>query len=119
MELREVMEQQVFAVAGNTVDPEKFAAKIKSGLLEQGYTAYGVGKELGSFNDVPEEIDVIDLCIRADRGLELLKAYRGTAKCVVVQPGAESPELLAWMEEQGVPYLQGCLLVGVRTYPRG
>lgn len=119
MELREVMDQQVFAVAGNTTDGEKYAAKIKAGLLERRYTAYGVGKELASFNDVPGEIDVIDLCIRADRGLALLKESRKAVKCVVVQPGAESPELLEWLEEQGVPYLQGCLLVGMERYPRG
>ena len=46
MELKEIMNQQVFAVAGNTQNPEKFAAKIKSGLTRQGYTAYGIGKEL-------------------------------------------------------------------------
>lgn len=118
MTLQEVMTQQVFAVAGDTCKAEKFAAKIKAGLLEKGYTAYGVGKELASFDDVPEEIDVIDLCIRADRGLALLKNTNKKCRCVVVQPGAESPELLSWLEQEKIPYLQSCLLVGMEQYPR-
>lgn len=118
MTLQEVMAQQVYAVAGDTLNPDKFAAKIKRDLLEAGYTAYGVGKELASFNDVPGNVDILDLCLRADRGLALLKENRKPFRCVVIQPGAESPELLAWLEENQVPYLQGCLLVGLEKYPR-
>ena len=118
MELKEIMSQQVFAVAGNTQNEEKFAARIKNGLIAQGYTVYGVGKELASFNDIPEEIDIIDLCIRPEAGLALLRENRKPCKCVVLQPGAESPELMAWLEEQHIPYVQNCLLVGMRTYPR-
>ncbi len=118
MELKEVMDQQVFAVAGDTQNPEKYAAKIKSGLLAQGYTAYGVGKELASFNDIPGEIDIIDLCIRPDRGLTLMKENLKAVRCVVLQPGADSPELLEWLAAENIPYLQSCLLVGMRTYPR-
>ena len=118
MNLQEVMSQQVYAVIGDTVNLEKFAAKIKTGLQEQGYTAYGVGKELSSLNEIPEEIDIIDLCARAEKSLELLKENRKPFKCVVVQPGADSPELLGWLEEQKIPYIQNCLLVGMKTYPR-
>lgn len=118
MELKEIMDQQVFAVAGNTQNPEKFAAKIKSGLTRQGYTTYGVGKELASLNDVPGDVDIIDLCIRPEEGLRLLQENQKPCKCVVLQPGAESPELIAWLEEHQVPYVQNCLLVGMETYPR-
>ena len=118
MTLQDVMNRQVYAVAGDTRNPEKFAARIKTGLQEQGYTAYGVGKELASFDEIPENIDVIDLCIRADRGLELLKTTKKSYKAVVVQPGAESPELLAWLTEQQIPFLQDCLLIGMEQYPR-
>ena len=118
MTLKEIMDQQVYAVAGDTSNPEKYAAKIKAGLQKNGYTAYGVGKELESFDQIPEEIDIIDLCVRADRGLELMKHTAKKCKCVVIQPGASSPELLDWLEKQKIPYLQGCLLVGMQEYPR-
>ncbi len=119
MTLEEVMAQQVFAIAGSTTNLEKPAGEIKAGLQAHGRTAYGVGKELGSFNDIPEEIDIIDLCIRADRGLELMKENRKSFKCVVVQPGAGSPELLQWMDQHHIPYLEDCLLVGMRRYYDG
>lgn len=118
MNLQEVMSQQVYAVIGNTENPEKFAAKIKARLLEQGYTAYGIGKQLSSLNAIPEEIDIIDLCARAETSLQLLKECQKPCKCVVIQPGAESPELLSWLETQNIPYLQSCLLDGMATYPR-
>ena len=118
MDLKEIMNQQNFAVVGDTTNSEKYAAKIKSGLAERGYTAYGVGKELASINDVPGDIDIIDLCIRADKGLELMKENKKTFKCVVIQPGAESPELLDWLGKNSVPYIEGCLLVGMSLYSR-
>lgn len=118
MELKDIMNQQVFAVAGDTLKAEKFAARIKTGLTEQGYTAYGVGKELASFNDVPADIDIIDLCIRPEEGLRLLKESRKPCKCVVLQPGADSPALTRWLEENQVPYVRNCLLIGMQTYPR-
>ena len=116
MELKEIMDQNVFAVVGNTLDEEKYACKIKKAMLEHGYTVYAVGKELASINDVPEEIDVIDLCIHPVKGLALIKECRKSFKCIVIQPGAESPELLQYLDEQKLPYIQGCLLVGLREY---
>ncbi|MEA4814259.1 MAG: CoA-binding protein [Oscillospiraceae bacterium] len=118
MDLKEIMNQKNFVVVGDTTNSEKYAAKIKNGLAEKGYTAYGVGKELASINDVPGDIDIIDLCIRADKGLELVKENKKMFKCVVIQPGAESPELLDWLSKNSVPYIQGCLLVGMSLYSR-
>ena len=118
MDLREIMCQQTFAVVGNTLNQEKYAAKIKEGLLSQGYTVYAVGAELPSLNNIPEDIDIIDLCIRPDRGLALLRENRKPFRCIVLQPGADSPELLRWLEEQHLPYIHGCRLVGMRLYPR-
>ena len=118
MDLQEIMSQQVFAVVGDTLNEDKYACKIKTGLEAQGYTAYGVGKELASLNDVPEAVDIIDLCIRPSRGLELLQENRKPFRCVVLQPGADSPELIQWLEDQHIPYIHGCLLVGMRLYPR-
>ncbi len=116
MELQEIMRQRVFAVVGNTLDSEKYAYKIKQGMIEKGYTVYAVGKELPSLNDVPEEIDIIDLCIHPAKGLELMRECKKSFKCIVLQPGAESAELVAYLEEKGMPYINGCLLVGMRLF---
>lgn len=118
MELKEIMQQQNFAVLGDTLNEDKYACTIKNGLIKKGYTAYGVGKELKSINDIEGEIDVIDMCINPVKGLKLLKECEKEFKMVVVQPGAGSEELTAYMDEKGIPYMDGCLLVGLSLYAR-
>ena len=118
MDLEQIMQMNTFVVAGDTLNPEKYAYRIKHGLLEQGYTVYSVGKELGSLNEVPEDAQILDLCINPAKGLKLLQESQRTYRCVVIQPGAGSPEILAYLEEHRQPYLEGCLLVGMRLYPR-
>jgi len=116
MELQEIMQQRSFVVVGDTISEEKYAHKIKQGLIAKGYTVYCVGKELASINDVPGEIDIIDLCIHPAKGIELLRACEKPFKCIVIQPGAESEEILRYLDEKGLPYLEGCLLVGLSLY---
>jgi len=101
---------------GDTLNPEKYAYKIKQGLLEHGYTVHAVGKELASFNDIPGEIDIIDLCINPVKGLALIKECKKSFKCIVIQPGAESEELLSYLNEKNLPYIEGCVLVGLSLY---
>jgi predicted CoA-binding protein len=116
MDLNEIMQQKNFVVVGDTVKTTKYAAKIKNGLLEKGYTVASVGKELKSINDVAFDIDIIDLCINANEGLRLLKENKKKFKCIVIQPGADNDELLSWLNEQQIPYIQGCLLLGLAAY---
>ena len=112
------MEQKSFAIAGDTQNPQKYAAKIKNAMLEAGYKVFSVGKELSSFNEIQDEIDIIDLCINAKRGLELVKDCKKSFKCIVIQPGAESDELLEFLDSNKIPYIQGCLLVGLSVYKK-
>lgn len=116
MELKWVMEQKSFVIVGDTLNEGKFACRIKHAMLEEGYEVQCVGSELASVNDVEGEIDVIDLCIRADRGLALMKECEKSFKGVVIQPGAQSAELISWLEEREIPYIESCLLVGLRQY---
>ena len=118
MELKEIMQQRSFAVVGDTLNEEKTAYEIKEKLLQRGYTVYPVGKELASLNDVPDEIDIIDLCIHPAKGLKLLQENQKDYKCIVLQPGAADEALLAYLKEHQMPYLEGCLLVGMSLYPR-
>ena len=118
MDLKEVMSQQTFAVLGDTLNEEKYACRIKKEMLAAGYTVYAVGKELTSLNDIPDQIDIIDLCIHPAKGLRLLQENQKPFQCIVIQPGAESEELLAWLQANHLPYLQGCLLKGLAAYPR-
>lgn len=116
MELAQVMEQQSFVVAGDTLNEEKYAAKIKRAMPEHGYQAQCVGKELPPLNDVSGEIDIVDLRTRADRGLELLQNCGKPFKSVVIQPGAASEELAQYLQAHQIPYIDGCLLLGLKRY---
>lgn len=118
MDLKEVMQQRNFVVVGDTLNEEKYAHKIKKGLQEKGYQAQAVGKELASINDVEGDIDVIDLCINPVKGLQLIKENEKPFKCIVIQPGAESEPLKDYLNENNLPYIEGCILVGLRLYAK-
>ena len=118
MNLKEIMAEKVFAVLGDTLNSKKYAYKIKNGLIDHGYTTYSVGKELQSLNDIDEEIDIIDLCINPVKGLALLQECRKTFKCIVIQPGAESDDLMQYLDENKMPYINGCILVGLSLYSK-
>lgn len=85
-------------------------------MLEQGCQVQCVGKQLPSLNEVSGEIGVVDLCIRADRGLELLQNCEKPFKSVVIQPGASSKEPVQYLQNHQIPYIDGCLLLGLKLY---
>lgn len=118
MDLKDVMQQRCFAVVGDTLHEEKTAYQIKKGMQERGYTVYPVGKELASLNDIPEEIDVIDLCIHPSKGLRLLQECQKKFQMIVLQPGSADDTLRAYLDQNHLPYLDGCLLVGMSLYPK-
>lgn len=118
MTLDKVMKLDNFVVVGNTILEDKYAYKIKHELISAGYQVECVGKELDSINDVKAEIDVLDLCINPVVGIKLLKENKKKIKTVVIQPGAESDEIINFLKENNIDYLEGCLLVGLRLYKK-
>lgn len=116
MQLKDIMKEKNFAVLGNTIDESTYAYKIKEGLISKGCTVYAVGKELKSLNDIEGDIDVIDLCINAHKGLELLKECKKPFKTIVIQPGASNEQLIQYLIDNKIDYIDGCLLVGIKLY---
>jgi len=116
MELEQVMRQRSFVIVGDTLNEAKFACRIKHAMIQHGYEVQCVGKELASINDTVGEIDIIDLCIRPEKGLELLRTCEKPYKSVVLQPGAGSDEIRQYLEEHQIPFIDGCLLVGLSRY---
>jgi predicted CoA-binding protein len=116
MNLKETMQQKTFVIVGDTLNKEKYAYKIKQRMIEAGYTVYCVGKELTSINEVPVKIDVIDLCINPIKGLQLIQECNKNFQNIVIQPGAESEDLLKFLIEKNAPYIESCLLVGLNRY---
>jgi predicted CoA-binding protein len=116
MDLQETMKEKVFVVVGNTINEEKYAYMIKQRLLSKGYTVYSVPEDYKSINDIKEEIDVIDLCIHPAKGIKLIKECKKDYKNIVIQPGAESEEILNYLRENNKPFTESCLLVGISLY---
>lgn len=116
MDLRDIMQEKRFAVLGDTLNEAKYASIIKQAMLDRGYTVYAVGKELASLNDIEDKIDIIDLCINPIKGLQLIKECTKSFKCIVIQPGASNEEMLQYFKDNNIPYLDACLLVGLKLY---
>ena len=116
MDLSQIMQQQSFVIVGDTLNEEKYAYKIKHAMLAHGYTVQCVGKELISINDASGEIDIVDLCIHPDKGLKILRECKNPFKGIVIQPGASNESLLQYLKDNKIPYIDGCLLVGLKLY---
>jgi len=116
MDLKEVMNKKSFVIVGDTLSEEKFAYKIKHRMIENGYEVYCVGKELTSINQVPIDIDIIDLCINPVKGLIFMLECTKPFQCVVIQPGAQGDELKSYLSEKNIPYIENCLLIGLDKY---
>lgn len=114
--LEDVMKFKNIVVVGNTLNEEKYAYKIKVELINNNYNVLAVGKELKSINDVNFDIDVLDLCINPNVGLELLKENKKAIKVVVIQPGAESEEIIKFLNDNNIEFLEACLLIGLKLY---
>lgn len=114
MTIQEILKYQNFAIIGDTLNEQKFAYKIKHAMKQNGYTVHCVGKELNSLNDIEANIDIIDLCIHPAKGLKLIQESKKTYKHIIIQPGAESEELLQYLQANHIPYIQDCLWLGLQ-----
>ena len=118
MNLQEIMQYNNFTVLGNTENPEKYAYKIKEELIQKGYTVACVDKQFKSINDVPFDIDVLDICMNPAKACKLIEETTKKIKATIIQPGAESEELKNLLSNKQIPYIEGCALVGLRLYAK-
>ena len=118
MDLKEIMQFNHFVVVGDTINPDKYAYKIKQELIKNNYKVESIGKELKSINEVTFDIECLDLCIHPAKGIQLLKENKKDIKAVVIQPGAESEEIINYLKDNNINYIEGCLLVGLRLYKK-
>lgn len=96
----QLMSFKRFVVLGNTINPEKYAYKIKNALADAGYFV----------SDVPTDCDVVVLCINPIRGLEILKENAFSYQGVIIQPGAGSEEIYRFLHEKKKPFVNDCCL---------
>jgi len=122
------MSQPTVAILGASADRSKFGNKSVRAHLQQGYTVYPVNPKGGtieglpvfrSLSDVPNgRLDRISCYLPPSVGLDLMEeiAARGCGE-LFLNPGSESPELVAKAEDLGLKPILACSIVDVGLHP--
>lgn len=121
MDIKVLIKEKNWVVIGDVSNESKYAYKILNKFKEKGYTVSGVHPKGGegvfkSIKEVPHKIDAIDLCINSKLGIEYIKEAKSLGiKNVLVQPGAESEEILTYCRENNINVIENCALVQLRS----
>lgn len=123
MNIRQLFDYKNWVVVGKTSDNSKYAYKILNSLKSADFNVCSVNPKDTSntsykfLKDVPYKIDVIDLCINPSLGIEIIKeANKLNIDKVLVQPGAESKEILDYCKNNGIVAIEGCALVQLSVH---
>jgi predicted CoA-binding protein len=117
MKAQEFLNYKNWAVAGDVLNSSKYAYKILNSLKGAGYNVVGINpraSESDVYRNLKEagNIEVLDLCINHKSGIELVKEAKELGiKYVLIQPGAESDEILEYCKESDIVAIEGCVLV--------
>lgn len=116
---------ETVVVLGASPKPERYSNKAVRALVEHGHRVIPVHpllKEIAGVPAVPgltqitDTVNTLTLYVGPERGKELiqemivLKPDR-----VVMNPGTESDEIEADLNDKGIPVLRACTLVMLRT----
>lgn len=121
---QEMLKQRNWAVVGDVLNQNKFAAIIKERLIKNNYRVFPVNPRskseevYKSLKEINGDIDVIDLCINPKTGLEIVReAHELGIKKIFIQPGAGSEDIIKFCQEQGMDVFEGCVLVELGKLP--
>lgn len=124
------VERRTWAVVGASDNRAKYGNRIYRVLRERGYTVYPVNPALATvegdptYRDVaslPAGVEVLDIVIPPRRVPPVLdQAKAAGITRVWLQPGAESPEVLAHAASLGLEIVAGgpCAMVETHSWPR-
>ena len=117
----EFLEYKNWVVVGDVLNHLKYAYKILSSLKEADFNVVGLNPSVKneeaykSLADIPYKIDILDLCINPIKGIKILEeAHKLKIDKVLIQPGAQSPEILSFCKENGIVAIEGCALTELR-----
>ena len=115
------------AVIGASNQAHKFGNKAVRAYRRQGWTVYPVHprateieglRTYSSLRDVPAPLDRVSLYLPPETGLDVLDDLAAVPhKEFYVNPGAESPQLIARAEELGLQPIQACSIVEIGVSP--
>ena len=113
-----MLEKPNWAVIGDVLNPAKPASQVVASLKGNGKTVHLInprdssGQCHAGLRDVGQPIDCVDLCINSVEGLkQMQQAAELGIKKVFIQPGAESPDILAFARDKDIEVFQGCVMV--------
>lgn len=118
MAASEFLNYKNWVVVGSVANNKKYAFRILNSLKDNGFNVVGVnprsteGGAYKSLEEVPFVIDVLDLCINPISGVNIVKeASRLGIDKILIQPGAESDEILNLCNNNEINSVEGCALV--------
>jgi predicted CoA-binding protein len=114
------------AVVGATDDPSKYGSVIYRDLKRKGFDVYAVNPNrdtvdgdpaFSSLAELPDTPTIVNVVVPAVATLNVLRSARELGlNNVWVQPGAESPEVMAYLNENDFNYLaNACIMVRSRV----
>lgn len=117
------------AVIGASTDRHKFGNKAVRAYAQQGFTVWPVNPKepvveglpaFASVADVPGRPNLVSVYLPPPVVLKVLPAIAAKG-CdeLWLNPGTESPEVLAEAERLGLNVIQACSIVGVGVSPAG
>ncbi len=117
------------AVVGATDNPAKYGSVIYRDIKRKGYRVFAVNpnretvdgdKAYPDLGSLPEPPDIIDLVVPGWIGIEVAReAMTLGHKGVWVQPGADTPQLVDFLQQNGFDYLaDACIMVESRRMKR-
>ena len=115
------------AVIGASEDRNKFGNKAVRAYLQQGYEVYPVHPAASAIEGLPVYRSIVDVPVRP----QMVSVYLPPAKLLPIlrdiarrdcdelwlNPGTESPEVLAEAERLGLNVIQACSILGVGLSP--
>ena len=113
------------AVVGATDNPGKYGYVIYRDLKRKGYAVFPVNprretvdgdQAFPSLRELPDKPTIVNIVVPPKTTLEVLKVCKDLGlENVWLQPGAESPEALAYLQQHGFNYLaNACIMVESR-----
>lgn len=120
---REALDKKKWAVVGDVSNQAKYAHDIAKLLNEKDHVVYKVDPRgcndpevLNSLKEIPEEIDMVNLVVSPNKGIDIVKEMKelGLEK-VFIQPGASSKEILDYCSSNDIEVIRGCVLAEYRN----
>lgn len=119
--------ETTIAVVGANDDPAKYGSKIYRDLKAKGFTVYPVNpnrdtvdgdRAYATIEDLPGQPTILNFVVPPRRTLRILRKARELGLMNAwVQPGAESPEVVEYLESEGFNHLAGaCIMVQSRAH---